>query len=289
MFDNNFWGVNNTKQVNKKPSFSTLSKGGFGDMGSSRGFNFDFSPSKMKSTTRPSTESKLSGGVGFSGMNFGGPPKKEILPDAGNQPEPTSENLDYYRKNREKIVPSIVKSTLKKHPSDVLHGSQSLNMLIPNYTREPRDWDTYSPNERQRALAYERAIDRSVGANIAQTEYIQIPKVSSKDDNSGTSRELYRVVTPQISNDAEIDVMDKPSDLKTIRDKGITHESIEEQYIKAVTRKSMQVFKAQKALEDQRAIETYWETKGITPPVIEGVNESFRMRKSMSMKGNFKF
>lgn len=237
-------------------------------------------------TTFPDSTSKP---ITFS-LNSGMGSKKNVLPDAGNQPEATKERLDYYRRNKEKIVPPIVTGTLRKHPRDALHGSRSLDMIIPNYPRKPGDWDTFSPDEKERALAYERAIDEKVGADIAETHYIPIPKVSMGPDDPATGKHLYRVVTPKISNDAEIDVMDRPSDLETERYNGITHESLASQYRKAVTRKSRQPTKAHKALDDQRAIEAYWKSKGKTPPEVEsssigsfGRNSGFRMRRSIKL------
>lgn len=216
--------------------------------------------------------------------------RRNVLPDAGNQPDATQEHIDYYKRNKEKIVPPIVKGTLRKHPEDVLHGSRSLDMIIPNYPRKPSDWDTFSPEEKRRALAYEKAIDEKVGADIAETHYIKIPKVSMGPDDPAMGKHLYRVVTPRISNDAEIDIMNRPSDLETERYNGITHESLASQYRKAVTRKGRQPTKAQKALSDQRAIEAYWESKGKTPPTVEsssigsfGRNSGFRMRKSIRL------
>jgi hypothetical protein len=224
---------------------------------------------------------------GPTSFSFGMTPKKQVLPDAGNQPDATQKHLDYYRRNKDNIIPPIVKSSLKKHPNDVLHGSRSLKMLIPNYPRDPEDWDVLSPEEKRRALAYEKAIDERVGADIAQTHYIQIPKTSIGPDDPGTSKHLYRVVIPRISNDAEIDVMDRPDDLKTERHKGITHEALTEQYKKAVARKSRQPLKAQKALADQRAIESHWERQGKMPPVVEERRKSFGMTGSIRLRRNF--
>jgi len=208
-------------------------------------------------------------------MNWQGKARFDLLPDAGNQPEPTPEKIEYYKRNRQHIVPPIVKSSLRRHPQDVLHGSQSLNMLLPSFPREPGDWDMYSPKEKERALALESAIDRKVGADIASTVYIEIPKATfggfqKKDDSEDDmSKNLYRVITPHVSNDAEIDVMDKPPNLPTVRHNGITHESLESQYKKSVRRQHMQPMKASKARTDQTAIEDYWNTKGIIPPETE--------------------
>jgi len=193
--------------------------------------------------------------------SFGGGGNK-VLPDASGLPPPTQRELENYRKNHEEIVGSIVKKSLHQHRKDVLHGSRSLQMLIPNYSRTPGDWDMYSPMEKKRALALERALDKKVGGDIAQTEHISIPKVSAGPDQPGTSKELYRIVTPSVSNDAEIDVMNRPSGLKTISKHGITHESLDEAYVKAKRRASTQPMSMAKASSDAKDIESYLKSKG---------------------------
>jgi len=208
------------------------------------------------------------------GMNFGGGQSiilgggqaGQTLPDAGNQPDPTRAQIEHFRKNRDKIVGSVVKTSLRKHPQDVLHGSRSLQMLIPNYPRQPGDWDMYSPQEKKRALALEAAIDRKVGADIVETRYCPIPKVTSGPDDPGTSKDLYRIVSPDISNDADIDIMDKPKQLKIMRQKGITHERLDEAYVKARRRIRLQPIKAGKAVEDSRSIADYFKKRGLKLP-----------------------
>jgi len=189
-------------------------------------------------------------------------PQKTVLPDAGNQPDPTPEKIKKYKQNKFKIVEQVVKKSLRKHPEDVLHGSQSLKMLLPQYSRDPQDWDILSPTEKKRALALEAAIDRRAGCDIAETRYMRIPKTSMTPDDPRDSKELYQVVTPSISGDPDIDIMDKPSGIKTMRYKGITHESLQDQYDKARTRQVRQPIKAQKARSDQQDIEKYCASKG---------------------------
>lgn len=224
---------------------------------------FNLTERKPTTTDKPN---KTTQPISITG-SFG--PRKKVLPDAGNQPDPTQKQLNHYRENRESIVSSIVKRSLRNNPKDVLHGSRSLKMLLPQYSRNPGDWDLLSPQEKKRALALERAIDRRVGADIAETRYMHIPKTTMGPEDPKDSKELYQVVTPRISNDADIDVMDRPPSIKTQRNKGITHETLEEQHHKAVTRQSRQPFKAQKALSDQHDIEQYWKSKGKKPPKVK--------------------
>jgi len=191
-----------------------------------------------------------------------GTSQSRVLPDAGNQPDPTREQIDQFIKGKSRMIPDIVLSSLRNHPEDVLHGSQSLKLLLPQYSRNPQDWDILSPKEKERALALEAEIDRRAGCDIARTEYIPIPKVSAGPDDPTTSKHLYRIVTPAVEGDADIDVMDKPKQLKTQRHKGITHESLEYQYEKAKTRVQRQPMKAHKASSDIRDIENYFQSKG---------------------------
>ncbi len=186
----------------------------------------------------------------------------KTLPDASKMPPPTQKELENYRRNHEQIVGSIVVSSLKRHRRDVLHGSRSLQMLIPKYSREPKDWDIYSPTEKSRAQAIEKALDKKVGGNIAETVYVPIPKISAGPDQPGTSKDLYRVVTPDVSNDAEVDIMNRPAGLKTISHKGITHESLEEAYIKADRSVRTQPMRMAKASVDKQNIESYFKKKG---------------------------
>jgi len=201
-------------------------------------------------------------GAPMGGINLGLGPQKRVLPDAGNQPDPTPEKIREYKKNQFKTVEKVVLDSLRKHPQDVLHGSQSLKKLLPQYSRNPQDWDILSPMEKKRALALEAEIDRRAGCNIAETRYMEIPKVSMTPDDPRDSKELYQVVTPLISGDPSIDVMDRPKGIHTIRRNGITHESLQDQYDKAKKRQMIQPTKAHKARSDQMDIERYWESKG---------------------------
>jgi len=211
----------------------------------------------------------------------------EVLPDAGNQPDPTQQKIDYYQQNHEKIVDPIVLASLRKHREDVLHGSRSLNMLIPNFYRKPGDWDIYSPNEKKRALAFEEAIDKKVGADITETIHIEVPKSIfgfNAADEDDSSKDLYRVVAPRVSNDGEIDVMSKPKNLKTTRHKGITHESLESQYARTVTRRHRQPMKASQARSDQTEIEDYWYVRGRTPPTVPSMRMQFTTTQPTSIR-----
>jgi hypothetical protein len=183
------------------------------------------------------------------------------LPDAGNQPDPTKSDIErLQRKN--KLINPIVQESLKDHPQDVLHGSRSLNMLLPNFSRKPHDWDLFSPTEKKRALQLEKKIDEKAGCDIAQTQYRHIPKMPFSQPIPGSGEHLYRVVTPQIKGDPDIDIMDRPSDLETTRKHGITHESLIEAHHKATTRRLRQPMQTSKASSDVNDIEEYWKKRG---------------------------
>jgi len=184
-----------------------------------------------------------------------------ILPDAGNQPEPSQSDIERLQGNK-KFINTIVEDSLKDHPQDVLHGSRSLSMLIPNFSRTPKDWDLFSPQEQKRALQLEAEIDKQAGCDIAQTQYRHVPKMPFTPEMPGTGEHLYRVITPKIKGDPEIDVMDRPKELDTVRKHNITHESLIEAHHKATTRRLRQPLMAQKALSDMKDIEAYWKKRG---------------------------
>jgi hypothetical protein len=183
-----------------------------------------------------------------------------MLPDAGNQPTPTPEQIKHI--NQRNIVDPIVERTLKENPQDVLHGSRSLHCIIPHYSRKPNDWDIFSTEERERAIELERKIDEQSGANVAQTYYRHIPSMPFSPPSSGTGEHLYRVTTPHLENEADIDIMNRPQDIETVRKDGITHESLLDAHKKATTRRFRQPLMMQKASSDISDIERYWKKKG---------------------------
>jgi len=186
-----------------------------------------------------------------------------VLPDAGNQPTPTREDIARLHRRKSDIVDPIVTSSLRKHPQDVLHGSRSLSLIIGNhFKRTPNDWDIYSNAEKQRALELEAQIDKKAGCDIAQTTYRHIPTTPFSKPDPLTGEHLYRVTTPKITGDSDIDIMDKPNNLPVERHKGITHEALIEQYRKASTRRIRQPLHSGKAQSDMRSIESYYKSKG---------------------------
>ena len=208
----------------------------------------------------------------------------ETLPDAGGQPEPTREDIQKFNANKDKIVEPIVIGSLRKHRQDVLHGSQSLKRLLTKYSRDPGDFDMFSPTEKSRAQQIERAIDRKVGADVVETRYVPIPKVSLGADDPSSSKELYRVTSPELGE--VVDIMERPKKLKTVSQGGITHESLDEAYKKAQKRKSLQPIQAYKALSDMRDIEEYWARRGVQPPELVEERQSIVWRnKNAKMSG----
>ena len=193
-------------------------------------------------------------------------PRTQNLKDTSGLPACSIEQRSHYDRNWEQIVsPTVIKS-LRKHKQDVLHGGRSLNILLPT-KRPTKDWDMYSPIEKKRAQTLERSLDKKMGCNICDVKKVDLPKVSPGPDMPGTSKRLYRVVTEHSDDDADIDVMDKPKGLKTIRRHGIAHESIDLAYKKAVRRMQVQPLQMWKAMEDKQRIEEYWAMKGRKRPV----------------------
>jgi len=194
---------------------------------------------------------------------------REILPDAGNQPDPTREQLREFKQHSNEWVDDIVSTSLRRHnKTDVLHGSRSLQMLLGSaYPRKPKDWDVYSTQEKRRALQIEASIDKKAGCDIAQTRFQPIPKVSSGPDDPFTGKHLYIVETPRVHNDASIDYMHRPPRLPTQMYKGIRHENLRIAYQKASIRIFRQPLQAHKARKDKQAIENYGR-KGINIPGV---------------------
>jgi len=188
---------------------------------------------------------------------------KKKLPNASKyKNQPTRNQINEYQKNKEEILDPIVIKSLKRHPADVLHGSQSLHMIIPG-SRKPVDWDLYSSQEEKRALALEKSLDEKMKADIAYTEQGKFPKVP--ESNTLNPTKLYHVKVVGIT-DPQIDVMDKPKNLPTFSYEGITHETLESQHYKLDWRANNQWTKLVKAVGDRKEIEKYLESKGKKVP-----------------------
>lgn len=207
--------------------------------------------------------------------------RAHTLKDSSGLPPPTKQQLDMFSKNHKNIIDTTVLKSLKTHRNDVLHGSQSLNMLLRS-KRPAHDWDMYSPTERKRARALEKSIDRKAGCDIAEVRYTPIPKSPFVKSSPDSSSELYRVYTPLIKNDADIDIMDKPRGLRTFRKGGITHESLVSQYSKKVKGIFMPM-RMMKSSIDKRRIETehpelrhqQYNSRGI--PLLQDTDKDFYM------------
>lgn len=196
-------------------------------------------------------------------MDAGGLSQSKVLPDSSGLPKPTEAQLKRFEKNSQRIIDTVVVSSLKKHRSDVLHGGRSLNLLLQS-KRPSGDWDIFSPTEKSRATQIERAIDRKAGADVSYVKYCPIPKVTAGPDAPNTSKDLYRVITLP-SGDSDVDVMDKPRGLPTIRKNGITHESLESQYEKT-KQGLLQPMRMSKASVDKKRIEEHFRSQGKQPP-----------------------
>ena len=188
---------------------------------------------------------------------------KKKLPNASKyKNQPTRNQINEYQKNKEEILDPIVIKSLKRHPADVLHGSQSLHMIIPG-SRKPADWDLYSLKEKERALALEKSLDNKMKSDIAYTEQGKFPKVP--ESNTLNPTKLYHVKVVGIT-DPQIDIMDKPKNLPTFSFNGITHETLESQHYKLDWRANNQWTKLVKAVGDRKEIEKYLESKGKKVP-----------------------
>ena len=200
--------------------------------------------------------------ISFKNTNtLGNSKKSRVLPDAGNQPDPTPEKIRNYKENKDQWIPQIVTSSLRKHnKTDVLHGGKSLNMLLPSH-RDSDDWDMYTTEDKKRALELEAAIDKKAGCDIAETVYVPLQKSilmgPAGDDDEFISDDLYRVQTPIVKKDADIDIMERPPGLPTVMKNGIRHEALSEAYKKAKRRVYKQPLQARKAVEDMKRIEEY--------------------------------
>jgi hypothetical protein len=190
---------------------------------------------------------------------------KKKLPNASKyKNQPTRNQINEYQKNKEEILDPIVIKSLKRHPADVLHGSQSLHMIIPG-SRKPNDWDLYSFQEEKRALALEQSIDNKMKSDFAYTEECKIPRPPGKEPKTSkiahNATKLYVVKVRGITV-PQIDVMDMPKGLPTFFFKGITHESLESQHYKLDFIANNNIAKMTKAIGDRNSIEDYLKSKG---------------------------
>jgi len=178
------------------------------------------------------------------------------LPDAGGQPEATFSEKQEFKKDAEKYVKPSVISHLKSHKEDVLHGSQSLKMLLPSYSREPKDFDIYSKKEKKTAQTIESKIDKKFGKNVVATKPQHVPNFSGREDPT-TSGSLFRIVPVGggWSQDAYVDIMKTPKKVSTTRKGGITHESLIDARKKAEKRIIKQPLQGYKARSDVKDID----------------------------------
>jgi len=205
------------------------------------------------------------GGIGLVDIRLkGSVGRSEILPDKSGLPQCSREQQQYYEQNWERILNPRVTSHLYES-KDVLHGGRSLNMLFDAYPndklyRESLDWDLLSRKPRKHSIKLEKQIDTSMGCNVCDVVHVPIP-VTSSQEHEDMSADLYRVSTSFTDKDSEIDIMDRPKKLDTIRHKGIYHETLESQYKKA-TRGLMVPFRSFKSGLDRTRIREYYRLKG---------------------------
>ena len=179
----------------------------------------------------------------------------EIL-EKGDCPRCSRKQVEYFLHNWKKILPPRIIRSIKKH-KDVLHGAQSVNMLVgKKYSRPTNDYDVYSKEPYNRAKEIEDELDKACGCDIAYIEKRTIPNVSGRKDEL-MSKYLYTIKTPHEHYNGDVDYMKLPPKLPIIKRNGILHEALEEAYRKA-QRNMYHPFRANKALKDMRRIEAYW-------------------------------
>ena len=191
--------------------------------------------------------------------------RSKELRDSSNLPECSREQTSRYEQDWEKILNPKMKKHLRGS-KDILHGGRSLNMLLADDNpesklyRRSKDWDLFSRTPKKIAQKIERKLDKSLGCNICDVVHVPIPQTSGRDYDD-MSADLYRVTTPATTKDAEVDLMEKPKNLPTIRHKGIYHESLEKQYEK--TKRGLMVpMRSFTAGLDKQRIAEYYRRKG---------------------------
>lgn len=191
--------------------------------------------------------------------------KSRTLHDTSNLPQCTVQQRSRYEQNWEKILEPKMMTHL--HGSkDVLHGGRSLNMLIADNDpendlyRPSLDFDVFSKSAKKHSRKIEKQLDKSMGCNICDVVHVPIPQTSAREYDD-MSADLYRVTTPATTKDAEVDFMDKPKNLPTVRYKRIYHESLEKQYEKA-TRGLMVPLRSFKSGLDRTRIREHYRRKG---------------------------
>lgn len=192
-------------------------------------------------------------------MGFG--KRAHTLPDSGGQREPTAQDIARYKKHGDKWVNDICMQSLRTHKQDVLHGGKSLNILLSS-KRKSKDFDIYSPMEKTRARDLESKLDKKCGANLFETHYVPIPKgnIFAPVDKS-SAKELYRIMTPNIHNDSDVDLMHRQPGLDVVKKGGISHESLPSQYQKTL-KSIMHPMRMMKGAEDKKRIEQFYKDKG---------------------------
>lgn len=204
------------------------------------------------------------GGLGLFPPGIGSR-RAENLPDSSNLPRCSIDQERQYERNWEKILNPRVKRHMEKS-KDVLHGGRSLNYLLADNNpesdlyRESKDWDMFSNSPKKVAQRMEKEIDKTMGCNICDVVHVPIPDTTGRqyDDNSA---DLYRITTAATRYDAEIDIMESPKSLPTVRHMNMNHESLEQQHTKT-RRGLMQPMRSFKSGLDKTRIEEYWRRHG---------------------------
>jgi hypothetical protein len=209
----------------------------------------------VKKFMKPKTKFNYNAGFGFGGDAGVG-----ALPNSSKQSKANMGELARFRANKEKIVGPIITEHLKSNRKDVLHGSRSLSMIIPHYSRKPKDWDIYSTTHKAHARSIEKKIDKKVGADVVETVYRKIPKVTSGPDPPGTAKEIYIVQGKQHGVDIA-DVANMPKGQEKFAHKDITHERLSMARAKAERRARLQPSKSAQAYSDIRDIDRYQKRK----------------------------
>ena len=182
---------------------------------------------------------------------------------AGDYPkEATDADLERFKREREKIVPPMVKKDIKRH-GGIFHGKHNLNReyqrkvgkkRAEEFVQDTYDYDVWVSNPRKRADRMQGRLDRRMKCDIAYA-------VKQPAPHDAKARWIVR--SRANMDNPEVDYVGYPDPIRhpyrTRKEKGIEYETIEssmarEEVLKHVPMRS---FKARRSLYNYQKFKNY--------------------------------
>lgn len=196
-----------------------------------------------------------------------------LNPTAG--PEPTREDIEYFKSHRKDILEPPLFSQSKR-TGTVLHGAQSRNIVISEHLGEDvaqqkgllkptYDYDVWSKNPQKSAMEIEKKIDKTLGKDMA---YIKVEVMGKSPGTVGKKKDFQRFTvmakaTPPTRQEVDYATFPLKSErpYEVIKVGGVKHEDIQSAYNRAheIKYNPKRYFKT---FDDIRRMRTYQKLMG---------------------------